>query len=652
MATTQLTRSRRDLWAALTILGAAVVGLLLGLVIGGGAKAIPLADPGAIVRWGLPVGQMLVNLSAALTIGGLLVAAGFVPAASKAFNRAMTIATVSAGVWTAAAVGVMFFTYLNLDPSAWGASDFGTRMAVFIRSIDVGKQWMWVIAITAVVTVWCAAVRSIKLIGVGLLLALAALVPLAFTGHGSSNPNHVTAVGALLVHIVAAAVWIGGLAVIAIVRKQLTREQLVAALNRYSVLALAAFIAVGGSGIVSVIAQTDLAKLVVSGYGLIVLFKAALFVAIGTCGAIYRTRAIPRLSSGGNVNKLLVVELLCMGAVSGLAAALGRSAPPSSDVALGTTPAEILTGQKLPPELTSTRLLTEWNIDPIWMAICVLGVIWYWSQYRKLRTRGDAWPIARPILWTAGLVLLFWITNGALNRYQEYLFSVHMTGHMLLSMFVPVLLAQAAPVTLLLRANKARKDGSWGIREWVLWAVNTPWGRFWANPVVAGANFAISLILFYYTPLFRWSVFNHLGHEWMTIHFLIVGYLLIQGLIGIDPGPKPSTYAFRIIILMATMAFHAFFGISLMMGSGLLLPDWYGAMGRSWGAPPLLDQQNGGGVAWGIGELPTVVIAVVLSIDWARSDRKLQKRIDRQAERDNFAELDAYNDMLEKMSKR
>lgn len=652
MAITEVSRRGHDMWVGIAALALGVLAVVLGLAIGGGARVIPLADPGPIVRWGLPIAQMAINLAAAGTLGALLVATTFIPPASAAFGRAMTIATLASGTWTIAAIGVLFGTYLNLDPSAWGAADFGNRMGVFIRSIDAGQQLVWMIAITSVVTIWCAAVRSLKLIGVGLGLAVAALVPLAASGHGSASPNHTTAVGALMVHITAAALWIGGLAVIALVRHLLSAQQLAETLRRYSPIAFAAFLAVGLSGVISVVAQTDLAKLVTSSYGLIVLLKVVLFAVIGLCGAAYRRYAIARLDTGGSIAKLLTVEILSMAAVSGLAAALGRTAPPATETVSGGTPAEILTGQRLPPELTAARLFTQWSIDPIWLVICALGILWYWAQYRKLRKRGDTWPIVRPLLWTAGLVLLFWLTNGGLNRYQEYLFSVHMTSHMLLSMFIPMLLALGAPVTLLLRSNSARKDGSWGAREWVLWAVNTPWGRFWANPVVAGANFAISLILFYYTPLFRWSVFNHLGHEWMTFHFLMVGYLLVQGLIGIDPGPKPSTYPFRIIILMATMAFHAFFGLSLMMGSGLLLPDWYGAMGRSWGSPPLLDQQNGGGIAWGIGELPTLAIAVLLAINWANSDRKLQRRIDRQAERDNFAELDAYNEMLTKISKR
>ena len=156
-----------------------------------------------------------------------------------------------------------------------------------------------------------------------------------------------------------------------------------------------------------------------------------------------------------------------------------------------------------------------------------------------------------------------------------------MGAHMALTMAVPVLLVPGAPVTLAARAIRPRKDGSRGGREWILLAVHSKFASIIANPIVAAALFAGSLWVFYYSPLFRWSMLDHIGHEWMIGHFLITGYLFVQSLIGIDPVPYRLPYPFRLLLLLGTMAFHAFFGLALMSGTGLLLADWYGAMG--WG---------------------------------------------------------------------
>ena len=189
-------------------------------------------------------------------------------------------------------------------------------------------------------------------------------------------------------------------------------------------------------------------------------------------------------------------------------------------------------------------------------------------------------------LFLLGLVMLAWVTNGAHNVYQEYLFSVHMFGHMALTMGIPLLLVAGAPVTLALRAVRKRDDGTRGGREWILWAIHAPFAKVVTNPFFAAGNFVLSLWLFYYTDLFRWSLYDHLGHEWMIFHFLITGYLFVLSLIGIDPVPYRLPYPFRLLILIGVMAMHAFFGIAIMMNSGLMVAEWFGAMGRTWGATP------------------------------------------------------------------
>jgi putative copper resistance protein D len=273
-------------------------------------------------------------------------------------------------------------------------------------------------------------------------------------------------------------------------------------------------------------------------------------------------------------------------------------------------------------------------------------VFFYLAAVVRLRRRGDRWPWHRTVLWIAGIAVLFWVTNGPVNVYERYLFSVHMLGHMLLSMAIPVLLALAAPITLALRAIRKRDDGSRGPREWILLAVHSKVAVVLTHPLVAAGLFAASLWVFYYSPLFRWSTEDHVGHTWMVLHFLLTGFLFAQTLVGIDPLPNRAPYPLRLLLLLATMAMHAFFGLSLVTGTALLLPDWYGAMGRTWGLPPLQDQQAGGGIAWSVGEIPTVALAILVAMMWSRSDARDAKRHDRTADRDDDAELKAYNEML------
>jgi putative copper resistance protein D len=106
------------------------------------------------------------------------------------------------------------------------------------------------------------------------------------------------------------------------------------------------------------------------------------------------------------------------------------------------------------------------------------------------------------------------------------------------------------------------------------------------------------------------------------------------------------------MLLIGTLAFHAFFGLAIMSSNTLLLADWFGAMGRTWGQDPLSDQQTGGAIAWGIGELPTAAITIIVAMQWAKSDARDAKRLDRASDRSGNEDLAEYNRMLDALAQR
>jgi putative copper resistance protein D len=89
-----------------------------------------------------------------------------------------------------------------------------------------------------------------------------------------------------------------------------------------------------------------------------------------------------------------------------------------------------------------------------------------------------------------------------------------------------------------------------------------------------------------------------------------------------------------------------------MTGNGLIMADWFGAMGRTWGQTPLDDQQTGGAIAWGIGELPAAALTLIVSIQWARADKRDATRLDRASDRGGNQDLQEYNAMFEQLAKR
>lgn len=641
------------------LLAVSFASLLAALALGGAAAALPLQDPGPVVRYGLPIAKMLVNLGAAATIGALLLACFALTPKRPEFARVLDIAAAAAAFWTVASAVTGFLTFLevtnlpvSLDP------DFGTALGAILTSTSIGQAWLGTALIAAAVTVLCFAIRNPTALAFVLVLSVVGLVPMAQQGHAGGTESHDAAVTALGLHLVFAAVWLGGLLVLVLLRGVIGPERLATVVSRYSTVALVCFLVVAASGYVSAEIRVGSLDRLATPYGLLVLLKVFALLALGLFGAAQRRATIRRMGSSESGQRhfwaLVAMELAFMGLASGVAAALGRTAPPIEEVPATelarATPAEILTGSPLPPEPTFLRYVTLWNFDLMWVLLCAFGIFFYLAGVWRLKRRGDSWPVHRSVLWVAGMLLLFYVTNGGVNVYESYLFSVHMLAHMTLGMVVPLFLVPAAPVTLGMRAIRKRTDGSRGGREWLMLGVHSRFAAIVGHPLVAAVLFAGSLLVFYYSPLFSWATTDHIGHQWMIVHFLIVGYLFVQALIGVDPTPVNLQYPMRLLLLLGTMAFHAFFGLSLMTGTGLLLADWYGAMG--WGASALEDQRVGGGIAWSVGEIPTAALAVVVAIMWSRSDDRESKRLDRKADRDGDADLEAYNRQLAKLSSR
>ncbi|MGO1538474.1 MAG: cytochrome c oxidase assembly protein [Leucobacter sp.] len=661
-------RSMRIL-APAVLLVATLAALYAGLAIGGAAAERALLDPGTVVRFGLPISRTLVNVSIAGLVGSLAMTVWALAAKERdgevtaETRTAMDFAAASAAVLTVASGAALLFTYVDVSGQAFSTdASFGAGLAQFVTEIELGSLWLIEMLLAAILTVLCFAVRDRRLTVVVLIAAAATTLPLAQQGHAAGASGHAQAVNSLLVHLIGAAVWLGGLLLLIFLARVVDRARLAELVERYSSLALFAFVGVAASGIVSGwIRVGSFDALFNTGYGTLLLMKTGALVLLGIFGAMHRQQLISRIANSSRGHLVfawfVLAELAVMGIASGVAGALGRTETPvglepARDQGGGIGPAEWLTGDPLPPELTLLRYFTEWKFDLAWTLVCIFAATLYVGAVLRLRHRGDKWPAARTIAWLVGLALLFITTNGSFNAYERYLFSMHMLGHMLLTMLIPLILVLGAPVTLLLRTAKKRNDGSWGGREWVMWAVQTPFSKVVTHPAVAAVVFAGSLWVFYFTPIFRWAMEDHLGHQWMIIHFIISGYLLSLSMIGIDPVPYRFPYPLRIVTLFATMASHAFFGVTIMTGDGLMLSDWFGAMGRTWGAPPLEDQMIGGGIAWGIGELPTLTLALIVAIQWSRNDVKVQRRKDRAEDRSGDAELEAYNEMLAKHAAR
>jgi len=582
-----------------------------------------LGEAGLVTAWALPVARFALNAWAVLTVGCLLTAAVLLPRhgveLTRLAHRWMRHAAVTAGAWVITAFTVLALTLSEMFGQPLSAVLNAQTLLSFISSVPQGRALLLVVLITGGLAVTARFVTTVNGAVLSLVAALAGLLPLVFTGHSAASANYELAVTSLAIHVLAAALWLGGLAAL-LKQGRMDRRMLLVVARRFSRIALGCFIAVSLSGVANALTRLDnLNQLFASSYGLLIVAKAAALGSLGGIGWVHRTRTIPRLEHGAvPFLRLAAGEVVVMAAAMALAVGLSRTAPPPS-AAAPMTPARVLLGYDMPPPVTLARLLGDWRLDPLFLIGAVVAAGVYLAGVRRVRRSGKVWPARRTVAWLAGLLFLVVHTSSGISRYSWVLFSVQMAQHMALTMLTPILLVLAAPATLALWAlPSAGRENSPGPREWLLTILRSRWVWLLTHPLVALGLLAASFYALYFTPIYAATMHSRLGHWLMLVAFLMVGILLFWPIVGVGYSPHRVSYRARIALAFASLPIYAIFGMTVMMSTTVIADDWYTALARPWGADLLADQRIGGGIAWGLGVIPMLVAQAVLFIQGSR----------------------------------
>lgn len=650
-------------YAALIALTGAIAAMVAALVVGlSAAQALSLLgipDPGSLTTYGLPAVRALADLSAALTVGSLLFAAFLVPPQASGLldaggYRAVRRASNFALIWACCAALLIPLTVS--DTTGQPVKDTLRPEALWraIDQIELAGAWRTTVLFALIVAVGARVALRWGWTPVLFGASIVTMMPLALTGHSSSGGAHDLATNSLILHLVSAAVWVGGLfALLAHARRGGAHTDLAA--RRFSLTAGIAFVTIGVSGVINSWVRVPWDELFTTTYGRLVVAKAAALIVLGLIGFAQRRAALPALAKNSRDRGALIrfagVEVLVFAATMGLAVGLGRTPPPPPTS--NPTLAEVELGYNLAGPPNVPRLLFDWRFDLIFGTLAIVLAVLYLLGVRRLRARGDVWPIGRTIAWLSGCAVLLFATSSGVGRYSPAMFSVHMGAHMALSMLAPILFALGGAVTLALRALPAAgRTGVPGPREWILAAVHNPVSRLLTQPIVAAVIFVGGFYALYLGGIFDTYVDSHAAHLMMNAHFLLSGYLFYWVVIGIDPKPRQVEPLTRLGMVFGSLPFHAFFGIALMSMNTVLGGWFYRGLGLGWNADLLGDQRTGGSLAWASGEVPLVVVMLALLIQWSRSDRKLAQRTDRAADRDHDAALAAHNAMFAELAKR
>jgi putative copper resistance protein D len=391
-------RRRAVVGAVVACGGAAVLAVLVATVTAGAPVSTDgLPHAGAFVAWATPVLRLATTVAGVLVVGLLLTRTVLAPGTSGG----ATAVTVLAGSWAAAAgalAGAGVHEIAAIPPGGLLPGE------VLATAWTLGPTRAWLVCGALALGVLALALAGRA--GLGALgLALAALVVPVYSGHAATMPDHAGTTGALVVHVLAAALWVGGLSGLVLLVRPGSPD-LPTAARRFSPVALGCVVALGLSGLLAAVtALGPPGPAWSSPYAGLLLAKAGLLVVLVGCGAVHRRLTLPRLAEGGGgpFVRLVAVELVVMAAAAGVATALARTPQADAGDVLPVLPAVL-----------------GWRPDPLLLAAAVVaGLVGAAALRRGVRTpvagtgvRSSAPGRARVLVVAAVVVLVAALAAG------------------------------------------------------------------------------------------------------------------------------------------------------------------------------------------------------------------------------------------------
>jgi len=503
--------------------------------------------------WLLPASRLLVDASAVVTVGFLLAATFLVPGRvdsvpgrpdsrplllSPAGETWVRAASWPAAVWAFGAAASLCFTMSDVLGVPVGQAVNLQGLTEVGFAVDGGRVLIAVTVLAGAVAVTCRYVRTVTAAAGVTLLAVLTVLPPAFAGHSASSGNHQLAVSALVIHVVAAVLWTGGLLALLLGRRRPVGE-LAASVRRFSQLAVCCYVLVGATGVTIALVRLWSLPGILSTFGLLVGLKLAALVALGGFGWWHRRRSIPLLAGGarGVFTRIAGIEVLIMAATFGLAVALSRTPAPDG---------EEITGYKDSP----LAPLLDGLPEPVFFALALGAAGLYFAGVRRWREQGGNWPAARTAAWVAGWIVVIFATDVQLAETTDFTL-VETVQHLLIVVVAPLLLVAGAPLTLARATlSPATEPGMRGPREWLDLLLDAPATRAAGHPVAAMALYAASLYGVYASVAHRWSLNSHASH------LLVFGGALVFGtgyLWRTAQASAPTRRAMRLIAALALL---------------------------------------------------------------------------------------------------
>lgn len=226
--------------------------------------------------------------------------------------------------------------------------------------------------------------------------------------------------------------------------------------------------------------------------------------------------------------------------------------------------------------------------------------------------RVGSWPLRD----TAAFLVLGVGSLVAVTVYAPARFSVYAVELMALLLVVPFLMALGHPLRLALAALPPAGAGR--LRA----ALASPAARLFTQPIVGPLLLAVLPFGVFFTALMPESLEHPVVLGLLHLVLLVIGVGVLVPLWESQSLDARIPYALALLIAFIELLADALPGIIVRLDTHVL------AAGHFAGAHPLRDQQIGGDLLWGLGEVVDLPFLILLLIQWVRTDAKDARLVD------------------------
>jgi putative copper resistance protein D len=156
----------------------------------------------------------------------------------------------------------------------------------------------------------------------------------------------------------------------------------------------------------------------------------------------------------------------------------------------------------------------------------------------------------------------------------------------------------------------------------LLAVLHNPVVEFLTNPIVVVTAAYGTMLVYFLSPFYNFSLEHPLIHDLTHLHFLVSGCLFWWLVVGRDPSRWRLSYPAKLGFLAVGIPVNAVLGVSLTGATASIAPHFH----------TLGDTHVGGSVLWVVGELTSLIAMGIVLYQWMQYDEREAVRADRRAD--------------------